>query len=255
MSDELSPLSPKETRPDLLKRLSARGSSSVSRLSGSIKGSTSNGTRDRLTVLTRGSSSGHGKVSSSSTLTLQGPRSRPLANLTSSSPSSSGSGSESEAEAQKAEDEEQRQEEQKILEDKLRNLQLAMTNESLAFVRATRRKNKGKEPQRGRDQPIPPRSPLRQSTRRRDFSASDSASTAPTSPQGSIPSIHSPSGESLSRSPMSRHISPAKKSSSPPTVSPNNARGQSHIQFLSMVSPTQAKSGPKSSNQGSSASS
>lgn len=205
--------------------------------------------------------------------------------------------------AQRKEEELERQaEEQEHLDKKLAQLQMMMTRERLGFVRSpgSREKGKGREDKgredivRGRP-PFPataiavagrnsgvgatPTSPSKlrfdehtgpdirlgeftSAVRNRDHSASVSSAS---SPQGSIPSIPSPSisspspppvphasspiehshipsqhqtqaishlhpnsqPPSLAGSPLQRHLSPTK-SSSPPAVSVRNARGHAH---------------------------
>ncbi|TDL29357.1 hypothetical protein BD410DRAFT_892664 [Rickenella mellea] len=233
-------------RPEMLRVLSGRNGGSATKLSSSLRlTTTSLGIRARLNSLGYDSPIRQSKASSSSTLTLQGPKSSSQQQKT--PPSSD---SESEEEADKAEEEERRLEEEETLNRKLKDLQKVMTSETLGLVREPRRQSKGKEVERGRHGPTSPKSPLRQSVRR-SLSTSESASGT-TSPQGSIPSIPSPSG-SQPHSPISRHLSPAKKSSSPPALSSGNARGQSHMQYRPIMGRTRPSE--KGSNHGSSASS
>lgn len=237
-------------QPDMIRRLSGRKSGGAAKPSSSLRLPTPLGIRARLNSLGYDSPGRQSKASSSSVLTLQGPR--PLSIPIRSPPSSaSDSQSESDEEADKAEEEERRLEEEEALDKKLKALQKVMTNDALGLVREPRRTTKGKEPDRGRHGLTSPRSPLRQSIRR-SLSTSESASGT-SSPQGSIPSIPSPTVESLPQSPISRHLSPAKKSSSPPVVSAGNARGQSHMQYRPIVG--RARASEKGSNHGSNASS
>ncbi|OCB87514.1 hypothetical protein A7U60_g5419 [Sanghuangporus baumii] len=243
-------------RPELVKRLSINTGGSA-KLSSSGRLNTPLGIRARLNSLGFDSGSRHSKGTSSSVLTLQVGRNvpPPVKTLTS-SPSPLDSNSESEDEAAKAEEEERRAEEQEALDKKLKQLQTMMTNNTLGLVRDARPKTRGKEPQRGRDirSPTSP-SPLRRQTfpgaGRRDLSSSDFNSNT-SSPQGSIPSIPSPS-ESQTQSPVARNFAHVK-SSSPPAISSNLARGHSHMPYRPMAVGI-AQQSDKSSTHGSSASS
>ena len=243
-------------RPELVKRLSINTGGSA-KLSSSGRLNTPLGIRARLNSLGFDSGSRQSKGTSSSVLTLQGGRNVPPPIRTSASPPSiSGSDSESDDEAARAEKEERRQEEQEALDKKLKRLQSTMTSNTLGLVRDARPKGKGKELQRGRDlrSPTSP-SPLRRQTfpgpGRADLSSSDFNSNT-SSPQGSIPSIPSPS-ESQTQSPVARNFAHVK-SSSPPAVSSNQARGHSHMPYRP-VAVGMAHQSDKSSTHGSSASS
>lgn len=240
-------------RPDLLRRTSGQGSS-TSKMTSSLRLATPMGVRARLNSLGYDSGTRQSKASSSSTVTIQGIAQIPRSPLKSTASSPDHSETESDEEADKAEEEERRLEEQDALDKKLKHLQTVMTSDALGLVRDTRPKNKGKVIERGRDglkSPTSP-SPLRQIVQRRDVSSSDYNSST-SSPQGSIPSIPSPSSESQPHSPLSRRHSHANKSSSPPAVSGGHARGQSHLQYRPMMGGAIASD--RGSNQGSSASS
>lgn len=196
-----------------MRRVSNRTLDTV-KLSSSFRISSPRIARARLNSLTSGSGSRQLKGLSSSTLTLQGTRLKPAAQPQASSPSDSDTDSDKEAE-ERAEEEERRLEEQETLEGKLKHLQSVMTSEALGLVRDARQKTKGKQVQRGRDmKSATSPSPLRQTFQRRDLSSSDFNSNT-SSPQGSIPSIPSPSSGSLPQSPISRHMTTGRKASSP----------------------------------------
>lgn len=224
---------------------------------GGVLGS-SNATRP-LPIRTRLNSLGHRsinspqKVTSSSLLTLQGPRRRhlPLRLLspTSSraSPSTHGSSadeSSDDEESRKLEEQERRAEEQAALERKLKDLTLRLTKDQLGLVSSPPKqrlsdKGKGKQADRGRMRPLSASSASGSSILRHhlDMNRRNSLSQTPShhslsstsSPHGSIPSIPSPPPEARSRSqpqsPMARQFSPAGKSTSPPAVVYNNAWG------------------------------
>lgn len=188
------------------------------------------------------------KVTSSSVLTLQGPKRtyaplRPLSPTSShpspSSPSSGADGDsegeEEEEEMRKLEEEERRIEEQDALEKKLRDLELKMTRDALGLVSTPARPTFARRDfERGRLRPLSTSS-VSSLHQRVDLGRRNSVSQTPShhslssasSPQGSIPDIPSPPPESRSQppSPMARHLSPAGPSRSPPTVSHGNAWG------------------------------
>ncbi|PAV21058.1 autophagy-related 29 [Pyrrhoderma noxium] len=238
-------------KPELVRKLSDRVTGST-RMSGSGRLNTPLGIRARLNSLSHESTSRQSKASSSSTLTLQGARNLPPPILTSPIENSD-SDSESEEEAIKAEEEERRLEEQDALERKLKHLQDKMTSNTVGLVRDIRPKAVGQELQRGRDprSPTSP-SPLRQTYQQRDMSSSDFNSST-SSPQGSIPSIPSPPPEPQAQFTVARHMH-AQKSSSPPAVSPGQARGQAHIQYRP-IPVGMVHTSDKSSTQGSTTSS
>lgn len=203
--------------------------------------------RTRLSSLGARSASSPLKVTSSSVLTLQGPKRahaplRPLS-PTRPSPSSPSSGAdggsegeEEEEEMRKLEEEEKRLEEQEALERKLRELELKMTRESLGLVSSpTRPSFARRDIDRGRMRPLSSSSVSSSLHHRLDMSRRHSVSQTPShhslssasSPQGSIPDIPSPPPESRSQppSPMARHLSPVGPSRSPPAVSHGNAWG------------------------------
>ncbi|EJD01343.1 uncharacterized protein FOMMEDRAFT_169482 [Fomitiporia mediterranea MF3/22] len=234
----------------LARKTSSRATCST-KLPASGRLNTPLGIRARLNSLGYDSGSRHSKASSSSVLTLQGPKPPPIRTSTSSLPYPD-SNSESEEEAEKAEEEERRLEEQEALDKKLKHLQSIMTSNTLGLVKEAQPKKKGKEVQRGRDvrSPTSP-SPLRQTfagSFRRDLSSSDLNSNT-SSPQGSIPSIPSPPPENEPRSPVARHFQHTK-SSSPPAIS----RVQAHVPYRPMTVGLTHTS-DRSSTHGSSASS
>ncbi|KAH7931155.1 hypothetical protein BV22DRAFT_998669 [Leucogyrophana mollusca] len=219
----------------------------LSAVSSSGRLSTPMGVRARLNSL------GHTKGSSSSTVTLQGPK-RAQPHLRPATPSSSDETDSEDEQAAKEEEADRKQEEQEALDRKLANLQKMMTSEVVGLVGSPVSSSKGKDIIRGRA-PVSPSSRYihesfrRDDTRNRDHSASVSSAS---SPQGSIPSIPSPPPESQPQSPISRHLS-TSKSSSPPALSVRNARGQAHMRYGALVA--QANASEQESNQGSSASS
>lgn len=199
-------------RPDLMRRISNRTLDTV-KMSSSFRLGSPRIARARLNSLGSGTGLRQLKGLSSSTLTLQGVRNKPVVQSQISSPSNSDS--ESNEEAERADDEARRLEEQESLEVKLKHLQSVMTSEALGLVRDARQKTKEKQVQRGRDmKSATSPSPLRQTFQRRDLSSSDFNSNT-SSPQGSIPSIPSPSSDSLPQSPVSRHMTSGRKASSP----------------------------------------
>ncbi|KAG0703886.1 hypothetical protein DFH29DRAFT_914558, partial [Suillus ampliporus] len=130
--------------------------------------------------------------------------------------------------AAKEEEADRAAEEEAALSRKLENLQRMMTSEG-----------KARDVIRGRA-PVPISRAVREGEdiidvkeRNRDHSAS-----------GSIPSIPSPPPES--QSPMARHIS-TSKSSSPPTVSTRNARGQSNMRYTALAGLSEQESSHGSS--------
>lgn len=180
------------------------------------------------------------KASSSSTSTLQGTQIKRPLRLP--SPFSSDESDSEDEQAAKEEEADRAAEEEEALSRKLASLKRMMTSEALGLVSSPLSPEKGKarDVNRGRA-PVPIFRPgregedvvgfkrndesLKHEERNRDHSASVSSTS---SPQGSIPSIPSPPPES--QSPMARHLS-TSKSSSPPTVSTRNARGQSHMRY------------------------
>lgn len=177
------------------------------------------------------------KATSSSTLTVQ--QKKPLAPLRPTSPSSEKTDSEDE-DVMKEVDAERDAEEQEALDRKLQHLQNMMTSDALGLVSASRPRDKGKA-DRGRAGLV---------SQRLDTLSSRSASqSVSSSPQSSIPDIPSPP-ELQTYSPISKHMS--SKSSSPPTVSPRSALGQSHRRYGPLVDRTMSEHG---SSHGSEASS
>ncbi|KAJ7857622.1 hypothetical protein B0H14DRAFT_2750538 [Mycena olivaceomarginata] len=182
-------------------------------------------------------------ATSSSTLTVQGPKkvNRPLSPT--SSASSEGTDSEDE-EAKKEEEADRNAEEQEALDRKLQELQQMVNNDALGLVSTASRPGKGKAKEiisRGRMGPAATAaSPLQGSFRRDSYSSPLSVSSA-SSAQGSIPDIPSPPPDSQPHSPISRHLSPSSrhlspnKSSSPPALSPRSALGQSHRRYGPLV--------------------
>ncbi|KAJ7211483.1 hypothetical protein B0H12DRAFT_387859 [Mycena haematopus] len=222
-------------------------SRAVSRLQGSGSMSPSPRLSTPLGVRARLNSLGNNsprpkKATSSSTLTVQGPKkiTRPLSPT--SSASSEGGDSEDE-DAKKEEEADRNAEEQEALDRKLQELQQMVTNDALGLVSAASRpgppgKGKGKEAvNRGRIGPAATAaSPLQASFRRDSYSSPLSVSSA-SSARGSIPDIPSPPQDSQPHSPPSRHLSPSSrhlsphKSSSPPALSPRSALGQAHRRY------------------------
>jgi len=242
-------------------------SRAVSRLNGSGSMSPSGRLSTPLGVRARLSSLGNNsprpkKATSSSTLTVQGPKKahRPLSPT--SSASSEGTDSEDE-EAKKEEEADRNAEEQEALDRKLKELQQMVTNDALGLVSAASRsgvsgKGKAKETiSRGRmGLAATAASPLQGSFRRDSYSSPLSVSSA--SSAQSIPDIPSPPPDSQPHSPISRHLSPSSrhlspnKSSSPPALSPRSALGQSHRRYGPLVERGVSEQG---SNHGSEASS
>lgn len=195
------------------------------------------------------------KVSSSSTLTLQGPRkarspTRPLSLASSRAESSAGDDGEDEDESEDEEDEHARKEEeddrnaeaQSALEKKLRDLERALTKDALGLVSspvaAAVSASSASVRDRGRTRPLSTlvstsasMSNLRVNTAR---SPSHHSLSSTGSPHGSIPSIPSPPAQTparqqsrvapLPQSRITRALSPQEKSSSPPALSPTHAR-------------------------------
>jgi len=245
-------------RPLLARRTSAR--SALTKLSSSLRLSTPLGVRARLNSLGYDSMQRQSKESSSSTLTLQATKNVAVVSPIQSNDSPSNSESESDEEQEREDAEERRREEQEALDQKLQRLQAVMTNDAIGLVRAVRPNSKGKQVERGREGPKSPSSPspLRQSVGRRDLrSLSESENSATSSPQGSIPSIPSPSSESLPQSPVGRHLHQARKTSSPPMVTAGHARGHSHMPYRPLIGVPRPSTSDtsRSSNQGSTASS
>ncbi|KAL4076255.1 hypothetical protein J3A83DRAFT_4357332 [Scleroderma citrinum] len=244
---------PSDRVPPLSIRIPAKGVSggalSARALSASGKLSTPLGVRVRLNSLTHKSPSkyrhqqlqGHGQTHthaghtrvSSSTATLQGlPSRRSALPLQPPSPfSEDGSSDSSDASAvirRKEEEEERNAEEREALEKKLAQLQQTMTTEKVGLV--------GNPASPGQVPSIP--SPSSPSSPR---PIPNTSSQNPSRGQGYMqaqlqgrghthPTHLQPIVQPIAQSPtpMARHISPSK-SSSPPTVSVRNARGQSHL--------------------------
>lgn len=185
------------------------------------------------------------KVTSSSVLTLQGPKrtfiprrtlsptpSRPSPSSPSSGADGGSEGEEEEEELRKFEEEERRIEEQQALELKLKNLELKFTKDKLGLVTSPRRPQPPRhaDTDRGRHRPLSGDVHRFGSSSRR-YSASHTPSnhslSSASSPQGSIPDMPSPppEGRSPPMSPMARQL--AGPSRSPPTVSHGNAWAQS----------------------------
>ncbi|EKM59867.1 uncharacterized protein PHACADRAFT_181810 [Phanerochaete carnosa HHB-10118-sp] len=189
------------------------------------------------------------KVTSSSVLTLQGPKRafpalRPLSPTSSrpspSSPSSGadgGSEGEEEEELHKLEEEERRIEEQEALERKLKNLELKMTRDALGLVssptrppfarRDIDRKRLRLSSESGISSGIHHRLAMSRRPSISHTPSHHSLSSTTNSLQGSIPDIPSPPPELTSQptSPMTRHLTPATSPRSPPAVSHNMAFG------------------------------
>ena len=186
------------------------------------------------------------KITSSSVLTLQGPKrshapplrplsptySRPSPSSPSSGADGGSEGEEEEEEMRKLEEEERQAQEQEALERKLRDLELKMTRDALGLVSTpTRSSIPRREVDRGRVRPLSTSSLASGLHQRLEMDRRHSVSQTPShhslssasSPQGSIPDIPSPPPEP--RSPIPRHLSPPGPSRSPPTVSHGNAWG------------------------------
>jgi len=231
----------------------SRMTGSAARMSSSTRLTTPLGVRARLNSLGNNSPRPR-KASSSSVLTLQGPR-KMHAPLRPATPPSSEEGTDSEDEAAAKEEEADKNlEEQEALDRKLKELQKMMTNDALGLVSSFRLRGKGKETDRGRVGLASPRPVQENHNLTRDTLSSRSTSqsvSSASSPQGSIPSMPSPPSESQPQSPITRHLSPSK-SSSPPAVSPRSAHGQSHMRYGPLVGRDVSERG---SSQGSEASS
>ncbi|KAI0053598.1 hypothetical protein FA95DRAFT_464512 [Auriscalpium vulgare] len=227
-------------RPSMLRRNSNRVKSAT-KLSSSIRLTTPLGVRARLNSLGANSPARMNRPSSSSVLTLRGHRKESSA-FRPTSPLSSES--ESDEDADKADEEDRRLEEQEVLDQKLKTLQLQMTGDALGLVSSVREVRKGKGARRYGSASPPPRLNIRQRAQSSTLSRSQSISST-SSPHGSIPSMPSPPPGS--HSPMSRHISPPGNAS-PPAVSPGNARAQPSMRYRGLAM-------TPGSNQGSSASS
>ncbi|KAJ7134431.1 hypothetical protein C8R44DRAFT_770464 [Mycena epipterygia] len=219
-------------------------SRAVSRLTGSGSMSPSGRLSTPLGVRARLSSLGNNsprpkQATSSSTLTVQGPKKmhRPLSPT---SPASSEEGTDSEDEEAKKEEEADRNaEEQEALDRKLQELQQMVTNDALGLVSAASRpdvsgKGKVREFYRGRVGVAAAGASAMQRSFRRDSYSSPLSVSSASSAHGSIPDIPSPPPDSQPHSPISRHLSPSK-SSSPPTLSPRSALGQSHRRYGPLV--------------------
>ena len=193
------------------------------------------------------------KVTSSSVITLQGPKRtyaplRPLSPTSSRpSPSSPSSGAEGGDEREQAEEEEEEEdemrkfeeeerhfEEQQALERKLEELRQKMTKDALGLISSPPQFNfTRRDADRVRMQPLSTSSVSSSLHQRLDMSRrysqtpSHHSLSSTSSPQGSIPDIPSPPSESRSQpsSPIARHLSPPGPSRSPPAVSHGNALG------------------------------
>ena len=205
--------------------------------------------RARLHLLSQSLPKQPSRAPESSTLTFQ--QRRLSANQDERSVISGDSESDSDQDSARANEGERLREEADALDRKLKELQGTINNGVLALVRQEKIDTKGKLRDRGRNGTISGGTPP--FTRVSAKSASIRSRSSTTSPQGSIPSIPSPPIDSLSQSPVSRHLSPVKKSSSPPVLSTGNARGHSHMQYRSSVGHSMASA--QSSAQNSSASS
>lgn len=180
------------------------------------------------------------KATSSSTLTVQGLK-KTIVPMRPTSPSSSEKTDTDDEDAMREEVADRDAEEREALDRKLQHLQKMMTDDALGLVSALQTRDKGKSIDRGRNGIIPQRSDTLSSR-----STSQSVSST-SSPQGSIPDIPSPPGDSQPHSPIRRHMS--SKSSSPPAVSPRSALGR---RYGPLVDRTVSEQG---SNYGSEASS
>ena len=188
------------------------------------------------------------KVTSSSVLTLQGPKrtyaplrplsptySRPSPSSPSSGADGGSEGEEEEEEMRKLEEEERRIEEQVALERKLKDLELKMTRDALGLVsplvQEVQENTMKRDIDRGRVRPLSTSSPSSSLHQRLEMGRVYSPNQTPShhslssasSPQGSIPDIPSPPPEP--RSPIPRHLSPPGPSRSPPAISHGNAWG------------------------------
>lgn len=218
----------------------------ISRLSGQIASTrltTPLGLRARLNSLTPAPPNATLKVSSSSIMTLQDrpparPPRRPVARSRS---SSAGSDDDSDAELDASEQAERQLEEQEALDQKLRNLQTMITGDKLGLVRSSRPRQRTERPSRD---------PHRALSNYTSLDSSSPSTSSVGSPQGSIPSIPSPSPERHQVRQPARHTVGAK-SSSPPVLSSRHARPQGFGGLIGMVQ----KNSERDSNNGSSASS
>lgn len=199
--------------------------------------------RTRLNSLSARSMNSPHRVTSSSVITLQGPKRQhttrlpltpPISRASRSSPGSSADeSSEDDEDQRKLDEEEKRAEEQAALEQKLKDLTLKLTKDRLGLVSSPpKNKGKGKETDRGRIRPLSASSvsgshhQLEMSRRNSHTPSHHSlSSTSSRQGSGSIPSIPSPPPEARSQpqSPMARHLSPGGKSTSPPAVALNTA--------------------------------
>jgi len=219
----------------------------ISRLSGQITSTrltTPLGLRARLNSLTPAPPNAALKVSSSSIMTLQDrpparPPRRPAARSRS---SSAGSDDDSDAELDASEQAERQLEEQEALDQKLRNLQTMITGDKLGLVRTSRPRQRTERPSRD---------PHRALSNYTSLDSSSPSTSSVGSPQGSIPSIPSPSPERRqAQQPAHRHAV-AAKSSSPPALSHRQAQPQGFGGLIGMAQ----KNSERDSNNGSSASS
>ena len=182
------------------------------------------GVRARLSSLNSNSSHQPRKATSSSTLTSQGQKKSfaPLSPTSASSPEDTDSEDEA---LRKEEDADRAAEEQELLDRKLQQLQMMMTNEALGLVSSLRPRNKGKASERGKAEPETRRQAAGSERRDRLSNRSNSQSVSSASSlQGSIADIPSPP-ETQSRPPLSRRMS-YRGSTSPPAVSQGTALGQ-----------------------------
>ncbi|OAX43227.1 hypothetical protein K503DRAFT_847284 [Rhizopogon vinicolor AM-OR11-026] len=253
-STEVTPVLPERPLSIKIPTVRINSLNSARRLSSS-KLTTPLGVRARLNSLTHHNPSQSAmkckKTTSSSTATLQGTQ----ANRPARAPSPFSSDESDSEDEQDVKD--RAVEEQDALSRKLASLQRMMTSEALGLVGSSLPPDKGKARDviRGRA-PVPMFRPgrevddggfrrngegLRHEERNRDHSASVSSAS---SPQNSIPSIPSPPQET--QSPIARHLS-TNKSSSPPTVSTRNARGQSHMHYAPLAGLSEQESSHGSS--------
>ncbi|KAF7298847.1 Atg29-N domain-containing protein [Mycena indigotica] len=229
-------------------------SRAASRLNGSGRMSPSGtriatpiGVRARLSSLGSNSSRPK-KATSSSTLTVQASKkaARPL-----SPTSGSSDGTDSEEDENKLEEEEEKKaEEQETLDRKLQDLQQMVMNVGLVSAPSrpgtSMHKGKARDVPRGRmGAASAVTSPMNGSFRQDNRSSPMSVSSVSSAP-GSIPDMPSPPPDSQSHSPMSRHLSPSK-STSPPTLSPRSALGQSHRRYSAFTSDQSSSHGSEAS--------
>ncbi|KAJ7070008.1 hypothetical protein C8F01DRAFT_1114951 [Mycena amicta] len=236
--------SPVPDKHPLISRAASRLNGSGRMSPSGTRISTPLGVRARLSSL--GSNSpGPKKATSSSTLTVQGPKKAPR---TLSPTSASSEGTDSDDDDTKLEEEEEKKaEEQETLDRKLQELQQMVTNVGLVSTPSRPGTSmKAKDAPRGRvGAASAVASPMNGSFRQENRSSPMSVSSA-SSAHGSIPDIPSPPPDSQSHSPMSRHLSPSK-STSPPALSPRSALGQSHRRYSALMSDHESSHGSEAS--------